>query len=152
MLTPAISRQVRDDEQRIRSLALSEETTRFLIAKLYTSENYGLYTEAIEQLEALKHVENPIFSRLLGDLYVGVNLNALAEPHYLRALELSERVDDREGQAAALDMLGQIYLDLGNPAEAAARLQRAIEIYQTLGDAKKIGQLTERLGSIPKPA
>jgi hypothetical protein len=139
-----------DREAKIRALGLAEPPTRFLIAQLYTTQD--LSAEAIEQLEALsKTFKEPAVLRSLGDLYRQIALNRFAEERYLRALELSQKANDLEGEAVVQNTLGLMYLDVfGNRDEAVHRLQQATGLYQTLGDAKTVRQIQERLVGIQR--
>ncbi len=140
---------VRDAEGRIRALGLGDVPTRLLIANLYASQ--GLNAEAIEIWEALvKATREPAVVRSLGEMYLRVGLNRLAEARYLEALALSQTAGDVEGQAAAQNALGQIYEVFGNKAEAIQRSQKAIEWYQKLGDTKTVRQIQERVAALEK--
>lgn len=141
---------VRDREAKIRALGLAEPPTRFLIAQLYASQD--LSAEAIEQLEALsKPFKGPAVLRSLGDLYLKIGLNRLAEERYLSALELSQKANDLAGEAVVQNALGLIYRDVfGNKGEAMHRFQQATGLYQTLGDSKTVRQIQERLAVIQR--
>ena len=91
----------------------------------------------------------PRVYQLLGDLYVRVALNRPAEERYLEALALAEARADLEGEGAAHDGLGKVYLALGNVAEAAAHSTRALELYRGLGDAHKVAEIEARLAGLP---
>jgi hypothetical protein len=150
LLEPDEATAVRDAEAKIRALGLPDEPTRLLLANLYAGQ--GLNAEAIEQLEALSTTtQEPTVLRSLGEVYLTIGLNRLAEKNYLLALNLSERANDVEGQALAQHMLGRIYEALGNADEAAQRLQKAKELYQPLGDTKTVRVIEQRLAGLPKP-
>ena len=149
-LKPDEVQTVREAGNRIRALGLADAPTRFLISSLYATQD--LHTEAIEQLEGLTStLEEPAVLRLLGDLYRTIGLNRLAEERYLQALGLSQKANDVEGQALAQYWLGQIYDALGNKSETIQRLQKAMELYQKLGDSKKSKEIQERLTELQKP-
>jgi hypothetical protein len=151
-LEPEQRQAVQEAQARIEKLDLEEAQQRFLIAKLYMSQDFRLYGEAIEQLERLGGtLKEAAVGRSLADTYRAVSLNRLAEQRYLQALELSQQTNDLEGQALALDSLGQLYTALGNPSEARQRTQQAEELYQQLGDAEAVKKLQERLAGLPKP-
>jgi hypothetical protein len=140
---------VRDAEARVRGLGLGDSATRLLIANLYASQ--GLNAEAIAALEGLTATGmEPAPMRMLGDLYVRVSLNRPAEQAYLQALDLSQKINDIEGQAAAQSALGSIYESFGNKPEAVQRTQKAIEWYQKLGDSKTVKELQDRLAALQK--
>ena len=82
--------------------------------------------------------------------YIKVSLNRLAEQTYLQALDLSQKVNDIEGQAAAQSALGLVYESFGNKPEAVQRTEKAIEWYQKLGDSKTVKELQARLAALQK--
>ena len=144
MLKPEEAQAVRDGEARIRAMGLNDAATRLLIANLYAGQ--GLAAEAIDQLEAsAAALQAPAVARLLGDLYLKVGLNRLAEQRYTPALDLSQKANDIEGQAAAENALSLVYDALGNADEASQHAQKAIQWYQKLGDSKTAKQIQDRL-------
>jgi hypothetical protein len=150
MLKPDEAQVIRDGETRIRGLGASDAATRLLLANLYAGQ--GLTAEAIEQMESLITVaEEPAIVRALGDLYLKIRLNRLAEERYTQALALSQKLNDVEGQAIAQNALGLVYEALGNKSEAVQRSQKAIAWYQKLGDAKTIAQIEARIAALQKP-
>ena len=150
MLKPEEAQAVRGSEARIRNLGLAEPATRLLMANLYASQ--GLNAEAIDQLQELaKAAQEPAVLRSLGDLYLKVGLNRLAEGTYIQALDLSQKANDIEGQAAANNALALVYEALGNNAEAIQRSQKALGWYQKLGDSNTAKQIQDRLASLQKP-
>jgi hypothetical protein len=150
MLKPEEAQVVRDGETRIRSLRLSDAATRLLIASLYAG--LGLTAEAIEQLESLfTSTKEPAVARLLGSLYLGQGLSRLAEDRYLQGLDLAQKANDIEGQAADSNALGMVYEALGNKDEAIRRAQQAIAWYQKLGDSRSVQDIQTRLASLQNP-
>jgi uncharacterized protein YceK len=150
LLKPDEAQAVREAETKIRVLDLGETPKRFLVASLYAAQ--GLNAEAIEQLEELSNtLKEPAVARSLGDLYLRIGLNRFAEERYLQALGLSQRLNDVEGQALAQNALGLVYEALGNKGEALQRLQKAMEWYRKLGDAKRIEEIREQLGKMQQP-
>ena len=149
MLKPEDGQVVRDGETRIRGLGLPDAATRLLTANLYASQ--GLNSEAIDQMESLIILApQPAIVRSLGDLYLKIGLNRLAEERYIQALGLSQNLNDVEGQATAQNALGLVYEALGNKTEAVQRSQKAIEWYQKLGDARTVAQIQDRIASLQK--
>jgi tetratricopeptide (TPR) repeat protein len=114
-----------------------------LIAHLYAA--YDLNAEAIEQLEGIPEtLQEPAPARLLGALYMAIGLSRHAEKHYLRALEISKKVNDEEGQALAHKALGRIYDDaLGNRNAAIQHLGSALKWYKQLGDLQTAREIEE---------
>lgn len=143
------AQNVRSAEARIRALGLDDVATRFLVANLYAS--HELYAEAIADLAALAIASSqPAIVRMLGDLYLSVGLNRLAEERFLQALALSEKANDSEGIAAAENALGLVYESLGAKAEAIRHTEKAITWYQKLGDAKTSKAIQDRLSTLQK--
>jgi hypothetical protein len=141
---------VREGETKIRGLGLADAPTRLLLANLYATQ--GLTAEAVEQLEALSNTsQEPAVLRSLGDSYLTLGLNRLAEARYLHAVELSEHANDIEGQALAQRALGAIYEAIGNAGEAAQWLRKALELYQQLGDTQMVAEIEQQLAGLPKP-
>lgn len=148
MLTSDEATTVRQGEARIRALGLPDTPTRLLIANLYAAQ--GLTAEAVEQLEALSATsQEPAVLRSLGDLYLTLGLNHLAEARHLRAADLSQQASDLEGQALAQRALGAIYEAIGNSGEAAQRLRKAVGLYQQLGDSQTVKAIEEQLSALP---
>lgn len=149
LLTSDEVQAAREAEAKISALDLTEASKRFLITSLYATQ--GLNAEAIEQLEELSStLKEPAVTRSLGDLYLKIGLNRLAEEHYLRSLELSQEANDVEGQALAQNALGLIYEALGNKGEAVQRLQMAMQLYRKLGDSRTVKRIQERLAGLQR--
>jgi hypothetical protein len=157
ILTPEEVRPIREAEAKIRGLELSEEAKDFLVAQLYASRRegetddveQGLNAEAVEILEGMAITSmNPVVFRTLGDLYLALGLERLAEERYLRAVELSAELGDVEGQAVASAGLGQIYANLGNQDQAIRRWQEATEQYQALGDREQAEQMEDHIKAL----
>jgi predicted negative regulator of RcsB-dependent stress response len=142
-------RSIREAEARIRSLGLAETATALLVANVYATN--GLHAEAIEGLERLPGPQEPAVLRLLGDLYIAVGLNQLAEERYTAALTRSETLNDIEGQAQAHHALGRIFGALGNPDDARRHFSNALTLYDRLGDAKKAAEAKAQLDALPQP-
>lgn len=140
---------VRAGEERIRRLGLSDAATRLLLANLYAS--LGLNADAIDLMESLaRSSHEPTILRSLGDLYLKVSLNRMAEERYVQALDLAQKANDTEGQAAANNALGLVYESMGNKADAIQRSLNAVEWYQKLGDNKTIKQIQDRLAALQR--
>jgi tetratricopeptide (TPR) repeat protein len=141
------TKEAREAEKKIGKLKLPETPTKFLIAQLY--RDFGLNAEAIEVLKDLPNAANEVAPALeLGELYIAIGLNRLAEESYLHALDLAEKADEIFGQSLAEYALGQIYEALGNKDEAIKRWQKAGELCQQLGDDEMVKKIKASLNSL----
>ena len=63
-----------------------------------------------------------------------------AESHYLRALELAERLEEENTYQATLSRvaLGQLYVELGRAEDAEVLVQQAMQHEETLGVSRKL--------------
>lgn len=139
LLLPAEAEQVRADEARARSLSLSDDATRLLVANLYAS--HQLYAEALQTLGAPTIPSDPALARLAGDLALRVGLVRSAEEAYLQALEGSTAAADPEGRALASRALGRVYDLLGNSTEASVYYEQARTLYEQLGDKQALDEI-----------
>ncbi|HEY9602008.1 MAG TPA: hypothetical protein V6C85_10385 [Allocoleopsis sp.] len=87
---------MREAVEQLVKLDLADETKSFALANLYRV--HDLKAEAIATLEALvkRGSQTAAFYRTLGDLYLDVGLNALAQSHYMRANQLAAEAGDME--------------------------------------------------------
>lgn len=74
-----------------------------------------------------------------------------ARNSYSQALELAVKNKDIEGQAIARNNLGEVYLKMGNLKEAVSQLTLARDMYQSLGNEQRVGEVQQRLAEIEKP-
>jgi|GEM_PF-6913206 len=90
------------------------------------------------------------------DYFLFAYLNAVdenfteAENSYSQALELALKNKDIEGQAVALNNLGEVSLATGNIKEAVFQLKFARYMYQSLGNEKRVGEVQQRLEEIER--
>jgi len=153
--------QVEQVAQTINGLNLPDLTKTFLLANLYASwgldpnqpdsPRKGLNYEAIKILSAAGDSQTPAMIRMLGDLYLTLRLNTLAEEQYRKALSLSESLDDQEGKALAQLALGQILKMRSNSAEATQRLNTAKTLFESYGDTKGADAVKAELTPSPNP-
>ncbi len=139
---------VLEEQKQLEHLGLEEGPTQYLIAHLFAA--HGLNAEAIQRLEAVsKKFQGPATERLLGDLYMVVELPRQAETHYLKSLELSQREQDDEGQLQCRLALAAIYGKVfGNNRAAGEHLEAAIAIAGKLGDDATISRARKRLSEL----
>ncbi|OLT62985.1 tetratricopeptide repeat protein [Moorena bouillonii] len=134
--------------EEIKQKQWSKPAEALALAHLYRS--YGLNTEAIDLLEtALGDGSESIrIYQLLGDIYQQVGLNRLARERYLQALELAKAAGDLDTQAQVLGGLAVTSGIIGQKDEAIAWLEQGKEVYQTLGDQVRAGQLEQKIRDI----
>lgn len=134
---PCLAQQVREEEGRIRRMNLPDDSTRLLLARLYTHN--GLYAEAIEELERVSEtVKTPPVISQLGNLYALVGLNREAINLYLEALSLPTMASDLEARASTLRSLAFAFEQLGKRDQARAKYDEAIRAYGKLGDKRMV--------------
>jgi hypothetical protein len=87
---------VREAVEQLVKLDLADETKSFALANLYRV--HDLKAEAIATLEALvkRGSQTAAIYRTLGDLYLEVGLNSLAENYYMRASQLAAEAGEVE--------------------------------------------------------
>lgn len=73
-----------------------------------------------------------------------------ARTRYSQALELAVKNKDIEGQAIAHNNLGEIHLETGNLKEAVSQLTLAKDMYQSLGNEQRVGEVQQRLAEIER--
>ena len=140
---------VEREQRQIETLGLPEGPALFLTA--YLLRSHGLEAEAIEKLEAaLKGFKEPAVARLLGDCYLEVGLVRKAEESYLKALEMTTRGSDEDGEAMAHLMLGDVVYRraFGNKKEAALHLNAALTAARIVGDAVVADQASKALAEL----
>ncbi|NER25704.1 MAG: tetratricopeptide repeat protein [Symploca sp. SIO1C2] len=69
---------------------------------------------------------------------------------YSQALKLAVKNNDIEGQAIASNNLGELHVKMGNLEEATSQLTLAREMYQSLGNDERVGEVDKRLVKIQK--
>lgn len=139
-------RQALELSERVWASGLPEPMVRFLLARAFADRDFQLYAEAIELLEpSARLIDRPHVSRLLGDLYLTVGLNELAEQSYLEALAQADRRGDQLSLGLAAEGLATAYEGLGLKPEAAAALEQAWAVFLALGDSRQADQLKARL-------
>lgn len=136
------------EQGQLEHLGLEEGPTQYLIARLYAS--HGLNAEAIQKLENdAKSFQVAATERLLGELYLRVQLPRQAESHYLKSLSLSQNEQDEEGQMQCHLALATIYLKaLGNAGAVREHLEAAIAIADKVGDDRSIQEDRKKLAEL----
>ncbi|AOX04038.1 hypothetical protein BJP34_35540 [Moorena producens PAL-8-15-08-1] len=134
--------------EQIKQKQLSKPAEALALAHLYRS--YDLKTEAIELLDTAlgNEPESIRVYQLLGEIYQQVGLNRLAREGYRQALELAKAAADLDTQAQVLGGLAVTSGIIGQKDEAIAWLEKAKEVYHTLGDQVGAGQLEQQMVKI----
>jgi hypothetical protein len=148
LLNPADRQRINEAHSRISGLQLAPDAESLALANLY--QGNGLVAEAAQILETLAENQSQASAvyRKLGDLYLQISLNLLAEKNYRIALGLSQTDGDVEGQAMAQNGLGEANAALGRIDEAKNWFNQALDIYKALGDATLTGQINKRVGDL----
>jgi len=71
-----------------------------------------------------------------------------AANYYSQALDLAVINEDIEGQAIARNNLGEVFLATGNLKDAVFILALARDMYQSLGNEERVGEVQQRLAEI----
>jgi len=71
--------------------------------------------------------------------------------HCLEAREVFERINDTRDEAEVLCTLGELYVATDDPASARVHWQRAVELYERLGDTAAVEALIGDLATLPGP-
>jgi tetratricopeptide (TPR) repeat protein len=72
--------------------------------------------------------------------------------HCREAREVFERINDTRDEAEVLRTLGELYVATDDPTSARVHWQRAVELFERLGDTTAVEALTRDLASLPGPA
>lgn len=148
LLTAQAARQVRQRANDIERLSLSESLKKYMLASFYA--NNELNADAIGILE--RAPESPAALRLLGDLYLKLNLAHSAESVYLNLLSGNLSAQDTPaGKAITRHSLGEIYEILGNTEEAIKYYEEARKLYQAVKDEDSRKLVESRLSDLRQP-
>jgi hypothetical protein len=141
---------VLDEERQLENLGLPVGPTQFLVAHLYAT--HGLNAEAIRRLETISSTfKVAAVARLLGDLYLEVDLPRQAETSYLNSLTLSKDGKDEEGEMLVHLALARIYGQaLGNIKSASEHLDATLALAGKLGDDYTASEVGKRLAELKR--
>ena len=144
--------RVGESADKIRALDLSNEAKSLALAHFYAGQcdedERCLISDAINQLNALEGHQSSAVYRLLGDLYVQIQLTSMAQEPYLQAIDLAKAAGDLEAEADALVALATMYentSDDNKKQQVIGWLERALENYQTIGDTLGTNEAQEKL-------
>lgn len=131
-------------EQDIKTLALPDDQRDFLLVALYVPQ--CLLEEANQYSERLAgNSPDPAILRLVGSVYLQAGDLRTGGRYFLLALERSQTIQDREGQALAQYYLALILKALDQKEEARRYAEEAEKWYQSLGDTEMLKRLQELL-------
>jgi len=98
--------------------------------------------------------------REMGDLYGGLpeyDERQAAVPYYKQAVEICREIDDKAGEATALEKLGEVFYWINKYPEATRRYEAALPLYREIGDRlgeanciKRLGDVHVRLSELPQ--
>jgi hypothetical protein len=143
VLSPGQADRVRTSEEKLRSLNLPHDTALLLLAALYAGNE--LNGGAIEMLESARATKEPVLLLRLADLLLRVQRIDDVVELYQEAADIAVARGDLESEAIANEQLGSVYgLARGNAGRALTHIDRAIAIYQSLGDEKHLDQLKQK--------
>lgn len=117
-------------------------------ARLY--REYDLMSDAIALLESLKEreLDSGVLHRLLGELYLQVELSAQARAAFTQARAIALETGAAAEQADASVFLAHIAMGARNPEEAMIFLAEAQGLYRTLGDGEKAQAVADWLATL----
>lgn len=140
----AYQESIRQDEQRgaFRDVAVAKGQlgTVWLAQRRY-GDALKAYQEARELFSRLNEPGSVAISwHQIGMVHQKAAQPEAAEEAYNQSLAIKVRLGDQDGQAGTLGQLGNLYAAaLQRPEQAVAFFQRAVELYQTLGNTAKEG-------------
>lgn len=134
---------------RATELAPQDADARNLLGSLYLRT--GDYEEALRALEEVSWFEEDEAKRAvalgnLGVVALAKGDDKEAERLFRESLEINQRLDNKDGQAADLADLSDVVRAQGNPARANEMLQRALKLYSETGNLNGQSNVHGRLG------
>ena len=137
------------DEDFEGALRLAVEGQGFLTVR-------GFLREARQALTAaLAHAPAEVGDELRARAYRGAGILAYRQADFPAArdfhrqnLEIRRREGNRAGEAAALESLGLVALEVGEPAECVALLEQALALVRAEGEAQPIAQSLNNFGTV----
>ena len=88
---------------------------------------------------------------LLGNTYQVLENYDLAQESYSIGLDQAKKAGDLEGQAIALNRLGEVLAATGRTQEAGSRLTEAGNLYRQLGDRQRVTEVNQQLIRLSNP-
>jgi DNA-binding NtrC family response regulator/tetratricopeptide (TPR) repeat protein len=113
------------------------------------SSSYGYIDEAIELFRFDSDAEKFARSKFLkGWLLTATGKHAEAREALLEAYTNYLRCEDFSGAARSLNRLSYVSFQTGNVETAVSSLQRCMELYEKIGDEKKVGEVAHNLAYV----
>lgn len=119
--------------------------------------NYRTLMDLYKQLLPNDHLKGkPILSNIQIHSYVlgsiGIAYSALCEErkaieYYKKALEISERIGDKQTIGASLGNIGHAHIVLGKPKDAIVYYEEALRIAEEIGDKRSEGTRSGNIGN-----
>jgi hypothetical protein len=127
---------------------LSEEAKVLEISNL--EQNNNLYASAIERMERFisKGSTSSSSYKLLGDLYLQIDLPDRAKEKYRIALDLMKKNSSLKAEGEISINLGIIEEELGNIPQAIVWMDRAQQSFSKLNDREKVQSLRDRISEL----
>jgi len=118
---------------------------------------YRMLIDLCKQLLPNDHLKGrPILSNIQIHSYVlgsiGIAYSALCEErkaleYYKKALEISERIGDKQTIGASLGNIGRAHIVLGKPKEAIVYYEKALKVAEEIGDKRSEGTRCGNIGN-----
>lgn len=145
LLDPARAAQLQSQEDKLRSRPLGEDVLTLLVAELYLSDAYRLYSEAAELLSG-ESGENLAAAQVLrGDLYLQMALVDEAQETFDEAMLLAQQGGLPEFEAGARFGLGTAACLRWDRAQAEDDWRAAQAKYEMLGLAQQAQAAADKL-------
>ena len=136
------------DKYYVKAINKAKEVNNYkLVADIVVDRSYifdfwAKRDEALKMLEYATKISDSIAyikgkaraSLLIGSIYYGLNNNKKALEYYLRTLEATKKIHNKQGIAASYSNVGMAYLELGKLDLAIKNLTKSIHLLKVVGD------------------
>ncbi len=102
---------------------------------------------SIDEAKSIKHLKNKGM-RFLGVVYHLLGNFDLAMENYIKSLQLSEEIGDKEGMSLCYGNIGNVHVNLGNFDEAIEYFHQSLRIFEELGDKGSLAACINNIGVI----
>jgi DNA-binding NarL/FixJ family response regulator len=142
----ALSREAVYEDLLGRSRRLKHRAVLQALEELHPANQEPVLDQlAYHSLQAREEAKAAHYARLAGDRSARMFAFREALGHYQTALELLEAADPRE-RAELLEKLAEVAYPLGDAVVYERCWQEVLQLYEQLGDRRKVGVLSRRLG------